>query len=99
MARRPLSAMTHVQAHDPLLAELIGWSTVQISAVAIGEYPLVGVGVVHHVNILSSMEPTHIIVSVIQRNPATLIDPPQGHDARQVLGHARPLPQRRLRFP
>jgi hypothetical protein len=99
MFKRPLSAMTHVQVHDSLRAELIGWPTGQVSAFAIGEHPLVEVGVVHNVNMLSFVYFAHIIASVVQRNPATLIDSPQGHDARQVLGHTRPLPQRRLRFP
>jgi hypothetical protein len=36
--------MTHVQAHDVLRGELIHWPTVQFSAFAVGEHPLVEVG-------------------------------------------------------
>src|SRR5271157_3992755 len=45
------------------------------------------------------MEPPHIMVFIVERNPASWIDAPQGHDGRQVFGHARPLPPRRLRGP
>ena len=37
------------------------------------------------------------MASVVKRNPASWIDSPHGHNGRQVLGNARPLPPRRLR--
>ena len=67
--------MTHVQVHDSLRAQLIGWLTAQLSAFAIGEHPLVGVGVIHHIDVLSLMDSAHIMASVVQRNQASF-DPP-----------------------
>src|SRR5437773_9649895 len=99
MTIRPLSALTDVQTQDPLRGELIGRPTVQEPAVAMGEHPFVEVGIIHNIDVLTLMEPPHVMVPVVHRDPATLIDPPQRHDPRQVLGHPRPLPHRRLRSP
>ena len=80
--------MTHVQVDDSIWAQLIRWPTSQLPPVSIGEHPLVRVGVVHHVDVLSSMETPDVVAFVVDRDLAALIQTPQGHDAREVLGHA-----------
>src|SRR5262249_38203262 len=87
----------HVQADDSIWAQLIRSPTSQLPPVSIGEHPFVRVGVIHHVGVLSSMETPDVVAFVVDRDLAALIHTPQGHDARKVLGDARPLPPLRFR--
>jgi hypothetical protein len=89
--------MTRVQADDSIWVRLIRWSASPLPAVSIGEHPLVRVGVVHHAGVASSMETPEVMAFVVDRDLAASIRTPRGHDAREVLGHGRPLPSRRFR--
>src|SRR3981081_1203266 len=96
MYRGILSTASDVQVHHSLTTELVGGPSAKLTALAIGDHPLVQVRIIHHKYNLSLVHLPHIMALVIQGHRPAPAPPPAHPEGLELRRHTRPPPKLRL---
>ena len=79
--------MRNFEVQNVLDAEFFGGHAAQLVAVAVGEYPLVPVRVIHDVDLFPSVDSSHVTATVVHRHMPRRIDLASHQAVRQVFGN------------